>query len=143
MHQVEKDNRELLKFPKSHIACRFMRAFIECLQDCVGIEASDDPIDQTWFSVLDAKEWSYSAFAYTYLAFIVILDGWKSNSPEMTESERFHLARLPRLRELLRECEMEATADDNRRLMPVIAKVQRMLDLWEQCILERTEKAGT
>ncbi|HVX61741.1 MAG TPA: hypothetical protein VHC19_14095 [Pirellulales bacterium] len=141
MH-VRKLNRKILKFPESHIARRFLDAFIGCRRDCVGIEACDDPIDQTWFSAIEAKQWSYAAFAYKFLSFDIELDGWQSDAPEQTESERFFLAQLPRMRELLRECEMAAAADDNRPLMPVIAKVRRMLDLWEQCILERTERDG-
>lgn len=138
MH-VRRLNPKILKFPESNIARRFLDAFIECRRDCVGVEASDDPIDQTWVSPSEAKEWSYSAFAYKFLAFDVILDGWQSGAPEMTESERFYLTQFPRMRALLCECENAAVADNNPRLIPIIAKVSRMLDLWEQCIVQRTE----
>jgi hypothetical protein len=136
MH-VHKLNREILDLPESHPARRFLCAFMECCRDCIGLEASDDPIDQQWFSESRGEVWSYSKFAYTYLAFDIVLDGWLTHSPQRTPNEQHWLNQLVHWRELLDECKLAAECNDNRDILPVIQQVLRMFDLWEQCILAR------
>ena len=139
----EKDNRKILKFPESHIARRFLDAFIGCRCDCIGIEASDDPIDQTWFSAIEAKEMVVCCIRIKFLAFD-IATRWMAIGRARTDGKRTVFpSQLPRMRELLSECENAAAAEENRPLMPMIAKVRRMLDLWEQCILERTKRGAS
>ena len=135
--QVEKLNQELLSLPESHIAHRFLRAFIECRRHCIGREASNDPVDHEWFSECDGRLWSYSEFSYTFLSFDIVLDGWLTRAPTRTRNEEQWIAQLPRWRELLRECKSAAELDNNAAVLPIIAQVLGMFELWEECIVKR------
>ena len=135
--QVDNLNQEILNLPESHTARRFLRACIECRRDCVGREASDDPIDQEWFSESDGRVWSYHEFAYKFLSFDIVLDGWLTHAAQRTPDEQHWLAQLPRWRELLHECKNAAEDDNNYAMLPIIAQVIRMFGLWEQCIVAR------
>lgn len=134
---VARLNQEIFSLPDSHPARRFLQAFMECRRDCVGKEASDYPIDQEWFSDTDRKSWSYSDFAYKFLSFDIVLDGWLTSSPQRTADEERWSAELPRWRALLNECNNAAECEENYAILPVIAQVLKMFELWEQCILER------
>jgi hypothetical protein len=140
---VHKLNQEIFELPESHPARRFLLAFMECRRDCIGLEASDDPIDQEWFSQSDREVWSYSKFAYKYLAFDIVLEGWLTHAPRRTPNEQHCLNQLVRWRELMSECEIAAECDNNHTIIPIIHQVLHMFDLWEQCIMARdaaTEK---
>jgi hypothetical protein len=137
MMNVHKLNREVLNLPEAHPARRFLCAFMECRRDCIGLEASDEPIDQEWFSESSGEKWSYSKFAYKFLAFDVVLDGWLTHAAHRTSNEQHCLDQLVRWRELLGECQVAAECDSNRAILPIIRQVLRMFDLWEQCILAR------
>lgn len=136
MH-VYRLNRPLFELPQSHPAHRFLRAFIECRQDCVGKEIESDVFDQEWFSQTEDRAWSYSAFAYQYLAFDIVLDGWLRNAKHLTASEEQWLVCLPRWRVLLDECRTAAAGDGNHAVMGMIAQVLKMFDLWEECVRAR------
>jgi hypothetical protein len=135
--QVERLNQEILNLPESHPAYRFLRAFIGCRRDCVGREASNDPVDQEWFSESEGRLWSYSEFAYKFLSFDIVLDGWLTHAAQRTSDEQYWLAQLPRWRKLLHECEKAAQDDNNYAMLPIVAQTLRMFALWEQCIVER------
>jgi len=135
--QIERLNQEIFSLPDGHSAHRFIRAFIECRLKCVGREASDDPVDQEWFSESEGRLWSYSEFAYQFLAFDIVLDGWLTHAAERTRDEQYWLCELPRWHTLLHECRIAAENDDNVTMLPVIAQVLKMFALWEQCIIER------
>lgn len=135
--QVERLNKEIFELPDEHPACRFLREFVECRRECVGLEASDDPIDQEWFSETDQQVWTYSKFAYSFLAFDIVLDGWLGHAAGRTLNEQYWLDQLPRWSQLLRECEARATTDNNTAILPIIAKVKRLFVLWEQSIRAR------
>jgi hypothetical protein len=139
--QVFSLNREILELPESHPAHRFIRAFAECNQNCVGRELSNKPIDQQWYSQTDGQVWSYSRFAYEFLAFDIVLDGWLSHAARRTPNEEYWLNQLPRWRELLRECSIAAEHDANYAMLVIVEQVVRMYDLWEQCILARDTAA--
>lgn len=136
MH-VYRLNRTLFDLPQSHPAHRFLLAFIECRQDCVGREVEGDAFDQEWFSQTDNRAWSYSAFAYQYLSFDIVLDGWLNNAEGMTASEEQWLACLPRWRALLDECRASAARDRKHAVMRMIGQVLKMFDLWEECVHAR------
>jgi hypothetical protein len=135
--QVYNLNREIFDLPVTHPACRFLCAFMECRCECIGLEASEDPIDQEWFSQSEGEVWSYSNFAYMYLAFDIVLDGWLTHASQRTRTEQHSLNQLPHWRELLHECKEAAKEDNNNRMILIIKKVLRMFDLWEQCIIAR------
>ncbi|HUT92887.1 MAG TPA: contact-dependent growth inhibition system immunity protein [Thermoguttaceae bacterium] len=136
MH-VQRLNRPIFELPDSHPAHRFLRAFIKCRQDCVGREIQNDDLDQEWVSDTDGRSWSYSAFAYEYLAFDIVLDGWLSRAQDLTPTERYWLEQLPRWRALQQECKSAALRDGKLMLIPLVDQVLAMLDLWEQCIRAR------
>jgi hypothetical protein len=135
-------NRDILKYPEAHPARRFLEALIACRNACVGLEIAcrgsrQKPIDQQWVSKIDGKKWAFSKFAYAYLAVDLVLDGWLSNSLEMTPSESGALQQLPVLHRLLQECHDAACRDSNNQITELTAGVRNMLDLWEECIRSR------
>jgi hypothetical protein len=139
--EIRKKNRRLFLMPFTHPARRFLEEFLACLDECVGREIGtpdNAPLDQAWHSEVDGKRWTFSSFAYTFLAFDIELDGWLTDAPQLTESERNVITHLPYLRTLLLECEAAAHRERNDAMLPLIDRVQHLLDLWEDCILSRT-----
>jgi hypothetical protein len=135
--QIERLNREILEWPANHPA-QFLEAFIACRGDCVGRELVFDnserkPIDQKWESSTDGTTWTFSRFACTFLSFDLILDGWLSRAPTLTDSEKANLAQLPLLRRLMAECRAAAVSGGNAKILVLTNRVVEMLDLWERC----------
>jgi hypothetical protein len=135
-------NRPIFAMPDSHPAHRFLRAFIQCRQDCVGREMSisDDAsgeIDQAWYSETDNRMRTFSGFAYEFLSFDIVLDEWMTNPPYVTDSEKAWLARIHYMRTLLAECENAAEGDRNGPVLTMIKQVQELLGLWKECIVTR------
>ena len=132
-----KKNYPLLSLPSDHPARRFLAEFTDCRMLCVGREIGGPdsrPIEQVWFSEIEDKECSFSEFAYKYLSFDVVLDGWLTNATEMTASERDVLEKLPHVRGLLAECKIAANKAGNEEILLLTAKVEHLFDLWEQSI---------
>jgi hypothetical protein len=135
-----KQNKPLLSLPSDHPARMFLAAFIDCRASCVGCEIDSpdcNPIEQVWFSQIERKECRFSEFAYKYLSFDIVLDGWLTGAHEMTESELAHLDMLPHLGALLAECKAAAEKSGNEEILPLLSKVGHLLDLWEKSILLR------
>jgi len=144
MHVFE-INRPLFTLPESHPAHRFLRAFITCRSECVGREIVlpndvHEAVDQEWYSTADDRTWTFSAFAYMFLSFDVRLDGWLTDAPHLTESEKGILDKLPYLRTLLTECRTAAVDDKNTEVATMVEQVRGLLDLWENCITARLER---
>lgn len=88
--RIEDLNRPVLALDDAHPAKRFLIAFIECLENCVGQElglGEDPPIDQQWTSAVDGRTWKFSGFAYMFLAFDIALDGFLTDARHLTASE--------------------------------------------------------
>lgn len=140
--QMKTLNREVLQWPKTHPARRFLEAFIACRRECVGreivIEGSGrKPIDQAWVSATDGATWAFSKFAYTFLSFDLVLDGWLSRARTLTPSETAALRQIPLLRRLMHECKEAALKSGNTDVLALTDRVIEVLDLWEQCIRSR------
>jgi hypothetical protein len=100
------------------------------------LEALARPVDQQ-FVQPDGRATTFSAFAYEYLSFDIVLDGWLTNAPQMTESEEACLKGLPRLRSMMIACKSQALIDANYRILPCVDQVLELIQLWEECIHER------
>jgi hypothetical protein len=140
--RMKKINREILAWPERHPARQFLEAFMACRRDCVGREIdfkdpSRVPIDQRWLSPTDGKLWTFSSFAYQFLSFTLVLDGWLSSASAMTDTERMQLHQIPVLRRLMHECEASALKDGNHGIVELVRRVLNLLDLWERCIRQR------
>jgi hypothetical protein len=136
--QIERLNREILAWPADHPARRFLEAFIACRRDCVGRELTSNdsdtkPIDQAWESSTDGTRWTFSRFAYTFLSFDIVLEGWLSQAPTLTESEKANLAQLPLLTRLMAECRAAALSSGNTEIVALTKRVLETLNLWERC----------
>jgi hypothetical protein len=143
--RIRKRNRQLLELPDSHPAKRFLLAFIVCGEECLGREigwGDNQAIEQEWYSETDGKHWTFSGFAYSYLAFDIELDGYLANAPKLTEEEEFVLGKLPYLRTLMSECSAAARAADNQPILELVSLVVKMLELWERAIRYRESKLG-
>ncbi|GAA4441351.1 hypothetical protein [Bremerella cremea] len=135
-------NRPLFKLPASHPARQFLEAFVACRQACSGRELPPplgEAIDQTWWSKLDQRQWTFSGFVYMYVSFTVVLDGWLTDATERTETERLTLEKLPHLEQLLSECRAACHAHGNFRVLAMVDQVGNMLTLWRDCLVSRRD----
>lgn len=139
---IRRANKPLFSLPPDHTARRFLEAFISCRQNCVGREIvysniGNDPIDQEWISASDGCKHRLSSFAYKYISFDIVLDGWLSGTPELTDSEKHYLERLPRLNMLMTECQQECRNSNNASALALVEQILEVLHLWEVCIRTR------
>lgn len=146
-NHVYRRNRPIFELPESHAAHRFLRAFIKCRNDCVGKEIpwpeeEQLAVDQEWFSATDSRRWKFSGFAYTYLSFDIELDGWLNDSPTPTAGETSTIEKLPYLRSLLAECKSACIESGNTATLAMVAQVDELFDLWEDCIRVRWRQIG-
>jgi len=139
MH-VYRLNRPLFDLADTHPARRFLEAFVECRRTCVGQELPypfGQDCDQEWWSSVDNRTSTFSGFAYTYLSFDVELDGWLSNAPNRTESEKSMLDGIAHMCALMDECQEAARNARNNSVVEMTDTVKDMLKLWKDCIEER------
>ena len=134
MH-VKRLNRLLFDLPPEHPARRFLESFIACHKRCVGTELRG--VDQHWYSQSKSRQFSFSGFAYCYLAFDIELDGWLNNAPELTESERSAITGLGDVEVLVQECMDAAAKDRNAEVVEMCHEVSKMLANWRDCIEHR------
>jgi hypothetical protein len=115
---------------------------------CVGKEiewpdVGNQSIDQSWFSAARCRQQSFSAFAYEFLSYDLILDGWLEMAPAPTESEiGFLVDDQPLMRVLLDECEEAADADGNSHILPLIRKAREFVDAYKDALLCRFTECG-
>jgi hypothetical protein len=130
---IEESNRPVMLLEDTHPAKRFLRAFDECLADCGGCELAlyETPVDQEWLSATDGQVWKFSTFVYKYLAFDIVLDGFITNAPRLTMSEKSAINDLPRYRLLMAECAHAARQCDNTDCLELVEIVVNMLAKWE------------
>jgi hypothetical protein len=105
----------LKKLRPDQPAARALQVQAEARDVCVGKEIEwpqlgNRAIDQEWYSTIDQRTWQFSGFAYCFISFALVLDGW-FNEPhdQLGPFEADFLHELPRLRELLDECESRLT----------------------------------
>ena len=140
--RIHPENSPLLKLPLTHPAHHVLIVQAESRDICVGREtrwpdSPDEPIDQEWFSTLDQRTWTFSGFAYAFISFDLVLDGWINGQNHLQPFERDFLQELPRLRKLLDECEFSAECDSNGRVMTLIHKAREFFDAFEESIIAR------
>ena len=133
--RFEAMNRRILDLDDAHPAKKFLRAFIECREDCVGRELGSGgqvPIEQTWLSAVDGKRWTFSDFAYAFLSRELALDEIVTGTP-FEPGLRSRLPKeLPPVRQMLTECAQAARENGNDEIVELTDQVQRMFDLWEE-----------
>jgi hypothetical protein len=135
----------LAKYERDHPAVYALQQHAECRDFCVGKEIEwlhlEIPaIDQKWFSETRSKEQAFSALAYEFISYDLILDGWLEMAPEPTEVELSQLKDCdPLMRQLLDECENAAVQDANDAILPLITKVRAFLDAYRIALLTRFE----
>jgi len=140
--RIEDLNGPVLELDGSHPAKRFLDAFIECLANCVGRHHGLDgrtPIDQAWTSSTDRRIWTFSDFAYAFLSFDILLDGFLENASCLTASEVGAAEELPILRTMMNECAQAARQDGNVEIVELTDQVLQMLNLWEGYLNFRKE----
>ncbi len=136
------------KYSAAHIAVRTLRVHAEMRKVCVGRELrwSDRPnhvIEQEWFSRTRLKKQWFSSFAYEFLTYELLLDGWLTMPSQPTQFETLHLEKKhPLMRALMDECKKAATAEGNTDVLPLIAKVHEFLDLYEEATMCRFKVCG-
>lgn len=138
----------LAAYSPDHAAVRALQVHAEACDICVGKEIAwpqlgNRPIDQEWFSLTRLREQSFSALAYEFLSFDLVLDGWLEMPPHATEWECGFLTEDDVvLRVLLDECERAAQDEGNEDILPLIAKAREYLDAFKQAVLFRFRECG-
>ncbi len=133
----------LAKYPADHPAVRALQVHAEARDVCVGKEIAwpngrTETIDQTWFSTIDQRVWRFSAFAYAFISFDLLLDGWLGDElGAVGQFEMDFIHELPRLRGLLYECESAANKEGNKLILPLISKAHEFFTAFEKSIIAR------
>jgi hypothetical protein len=140
-------NRPLNKLPESHIARRTVIALANCRRDCVGQEIpwpgrEEEAFDQSWFSELLQRDFSFSSFAYAFISIDLVMHEWMSHPPHVTEAETNVLVRTPLLHTLLAECDAAALRDNNSRVSACISTIRDFLNSWEESVRRRIVEDG-
>ncbi len=139
---IEEMNRPVLAMDDAHPAKKFLEAFIDCRLDCCGREldlGGQKPIDQQWSSLTDGRTWTFSGFAYAFLAFDIELDGFLQSAPYLTPSETDAAQHLPLLRLMMHECAQAARQSGNSEILELTDQVLQMFNLWDEYISFRKE----
>lgn len=142
MSGIQKINAVIFKHPADHPARMFLEQFIRCNEVCVGREVGEtnlEPIDQSWLSKSESKQMRFSDIAYSHISFTIELDGWIHQPSQLTDSEKIWLESIPKLKTWMYECKEAATGSKNSKMLPLIDEIEKLLVLWEQCIIERTK----
>lgn len=133
----------LNEYGPQHAAVRALQVHAETCDSCVGKEIEwpdgrNRSIDQSWFSARRCRQQSFSAFAYEFLSYDLILDGWLEMANAPTEREiRYLLNDQPLMRTLLDECEEAARADSNNEILSLIAKARDFMDAYDHALVRR------
>jgi hypothetical protein len=135
-------NHAVLELDDAHPAKRFLRAFMECRANCSQRELGCDgepPIEQTWVSQIDGKQWTFSGFIYAFICFDIELDGFLESAVCLTASEANAAKELPSLRSMMNECAHAARQTGNGEILALTDQVLDMLGLWEQYLSYRRQ----
>jgi hypothetical protein len=137
----------LRELPVNHPAVRALQIHAEASDICVGKEIDWPNIgivgtDQVWFSDVDFKEWRFSGFAYQFISYDLILDGWIESAPEATEAELGFIEEAPKMRMLLDECEQAAREEKNSAILPLVEKTREFVNALEEAIVFRARQFG-
>jgi hypothetical protein len=138
----------LKKHGIGHPATRVLTLHAEACDICVGKEIKwpdqgNIAIDQSWFSNVRLKKQAFSSFAYEFISYDLILDGWLAMSSEPTKAELNHLEHDDGLmRSLLQECEIAANECKNDRVLPMISTARDFLNAYTHAIKYRFQVCG-
>ncbi len=133
----------LNRYGPDHPAVRVLQVHAEACDVCVAKEiqwagSEESPVDQSWFSARRCRQESFSAFAYEFLSYDLVLDGWLEMAPEPTESEiGFLVEDQPLMQILLDECEEAANSDGNSKMLPLIAKAREFVRAYDDALVRR------
>lgn len=140
--RIDPENNPLAELPDDHPAKRVLIARAICQRDCAGKEIEflgqeGQAFDQEWQSSVEQGTWRFSNFIYAFVCVDFVLTEWLEHPPVMTAAERETLAELPKLRALLAECRVAATADQNQPVLEALPKAEAFVTDWEASILAR------
>jgi hypothetical protein len=146
-NRVHSLNRPLFELPPTHPAVRALIAHADCRERCVGKEIpwlgkEAEAFDQEWYSEIEVRTLSFSSFAYEFISYDLVLDGWIERKPGLSADEKCILESLPKLRGLMDECEVAAGACQNSRVLDGVAIVRHWLDALENAIVYRMQVDG-
>ncbi len=131
------------RYAADHPALIALWVHAEARDFCVGREIpwkdlGNHPIDQSWYSTTMQRECTFSGFAYGYLSFDLVLEGWLKLPHEPTASELTFLRKTcPEMTDLLTECLEAAQEDANTEVLPLIEKAKEFVDALQNAILYR------
>jgi hypothetical protein len=93
-----------------------------------------EPIDQEWQAVATQGRWTFSALAYAFVSFELVLHGWLERPPTIADDEAGFLEKSPLMRALLAECQLAAQKSRNEPILPLIQQVGDFIDIWENSV---------
>jgi hypothetical protein len=136
----------LVRYDENHPAIRALQIHAEACDFCVGKEidwpqSKEPPVDQIWYSAVRQKKQFFSMFAYEFLSYDLVLDGWLELAPEPTDNESCFLVNdQPITRCLLDECRVAAISEGNTKILPLIQKALEFIEAYNLAILRRFEE---
>jgi hypothetical protein len=139
---IHRKNDPLSELPDSHPAKLLLFAHGQCRRDCIGREIEyrgheHEAFDQEWQSQHFGRRFQFSNFAYAFISYDLILEEWLSHPLEVTENEKWMVARIQCLGSLLDECEEAAKHDGNTRILVAISQIRKLNELHIRAIRER------
>jgi hypothetical protein len=144
--RFENMNRRILALDDEHPAKKFLAAFIDCRENCVGREIDfgdgEPPVEQAWVSATDGRRWTFSGFAYAFLSLDFELETWLTGAPFLVRSQTGQARTLALLRQLMTECAQAARESGNQEIVELTDMIQNMFDLWEQYAAFRDNAAS-
>jgi hypothetical protein len=127
---------------------RALQIQAEARDVCVGKEIfyktlCNKIVDQDWYSRTRLTNQSFSAFAYEFISYDLVLDGWLSMLPVPTDSEKLYLSEdEPMMQLLLSECEEAAIDQNNTDILPMIEKAREFMAAYSNAIHCRFKCCG-
>ena len=101
-----------------------------------------DAFDQSWQSRLVGRKFSFSAYAYCFIAYDLVLKEWVCRPSHVTDSEVALLTAIPHLNILLDECELVAKNGQNENVLERLPQIRRYNELQLQSIHRRLADDG-
>jgi hypothetical protein len=134
--RIHRENAAITALDESHPLRRALVAHDVARDVCVGIEIEwpDAPgcaAEQEWVSAVDGRRRTFSAFAYSFISYSLILRDWIGILHPIDQKVLDYLAELRRQRRLLDECDAAARRDASERMLEMVAAARAYYDAYE------------
>ncbi len=129
-------------FPSDHPARMYLLEFFRVRDEVCGRDiawAERPSIEQEWDSSLLQRPFSFSAFAYCFVSYTLVMEEWFDDrfSEVPSDSEKEYIRQLQMKLALLQECANAARSDDNDEILRFVEMVRSLLVMGTEAIAHR------